>query len=174
MSVHRIKRQCRAWTEAEIAEVKELWYAEELTADEIGRRFGVSRNAIIGLSNRRGWAGRSLGEPRAKKFPPTIAYNDETDTPVAKGPPVTPAPAPVPQTTPPPPPPPRPSRSSAAGLWRPDSCQWIEGDPRRDAKCGGRIARTGAAYCAHNLARAYRKRTTDGDLSGGREPSEKD
>lgn len=33
-----------------------LWLSCELTAAEIGTRFGVSANTIIGLAHRRGWA----------------------------------------------------------------------------------------------------------------------
>jgi len=39
------------WTEAVIAELRRLW-AEGLSTAEIGRRLGVSKNAIVGKAHR--------------------------------------------------------------------------------------------------------------------------
>ena len=49
------KRVSREWE----AEARRLWENElAVTAEEIGRRFGVSRNTIVGLATRRAWDAR--------------------------------------------------------------------------------------------------------------------
>lgn len=42
-------------SEEQLQEARRLWTEEPTTATEIGLRFGVSKNTIIGLAHRRGW-----------------------------------------------------------------------------------------------------------------------
>ena len=37
------------------ARIRELWEDGEVTAADIGRKFGLSKSAVIGLAQRRGW-----------------------------------------------------------------------------------------------------------------------
>ena len=53
------------WTEERIVELRRLW-DEGLTTGEIGRRIGVSKNAVIGKSHRLNLTGRPSPIKRAK------------------------------------------------------------------------------------------------------------
>lgn len=52
-------------TADQLAEMRRLWETEPgLSARDIGARFGVSRNAVIGHANRRGWPPRRAVGPK--------------------------------------------------------------------------------------------------------------
>lgn len=59
------------WTEARFAEAKQLWIAG-LSGSEIAKQLGgVTRNAVIGMLNRRGLAARNTpARPTRAKSPP--------------------------------------------------------------------------------------------------------
>lgn len=46
------------WTPEVVAEVRLAWEESDETAEEIGRRLGTSKDAIIGLARRQGWLER--------------------------------------------------------------------------------------------------------------------
>ena len=49
-------RYAHDWTDARIAELKELWF-EGFSASECGKKLGVSRNSVIGKIHRLGLTG---------------------------------------------------------------------------------------------------------------------
>lgn len=54
------------WTDERIEELKALW-AEGLTTGEIGKRLGVSKNAVVGKAHRLGLQGRPSPIKREQK-----------------------------------------------------------------------------------------------------------
>lgn len=46
------------WTAEAVATLRMLWVEDELTAEEIGRRLGFSKNAVVGKVNRLGLKNR--------------------------------------------------------------------------------------------------------------------
>lgn len=54
------------WTDDRIAKLKKLW-AEGLTTGEIGKRLGVSKNAVVGKAHRLGLKSRPSPIRRTKK-----------------------------------------------------------------------------------------------------------
>ena len=46
-------------------EARWLWESSDLTSRQIGARFGVSKNTIIGLARRRGWEPRGVVRPKS-------------------------------------------------------------------------------------------------------------
>ncbi len=55
------------WTDEEAAALEQLWNVEKLSAQEIGRRLGRSKNAVVGKAHRMGLEKRPhpiLQEPR--------------------------------------------------------------------------------------------------------------
>jgi GcrA cell cycle regulator len=53
------------WTDERIEQLRELW-AEGLTTGEIGKRLGVSKNAVVGKAHRLGLKGRPSPIKRSK------------------------------------------------------------------------------------------------------------
>lgn len=53
----KIKRYT-SWNEEECAEIRNYWEDTKLTAEEIGKKFSVSKSSIIGLAHKRGWKSR--------------------------------------------------------------------------------------------------------------------
>lgn len=60
------------WTDAQVARLRELWTAGHSTA-EIGRRMGMSKNAVISKSHRLGLPGRPSPIKRGGYTPPARA-----------------------------------------------------------------------------------------------------
>lgn len=57
------------WTDENILELKSLW-SEGLTTGEIGKRLGVSKNAVVGKAHRLGLKGRPSPIKRQEKAAP--------------------------------------------------------------------------------------------------------
>nr|CAX84191.1 conserved uncharacterized protein [uncultured bacterium] len=58
-----------AWTEETISELTRLW-AQGLSTSEIGRRIGMSKNAVVGKAHRLGLIGRPSPIKRAAPVQP--------------------------------------------------------------------------------------------------------
>jgi len=56
------------WTDERIEQLKDLWN-QGLTTGEIGKRLGVSKNAVVGKAHRLGLKGRPSPIKRAKAEP---------------------------------------------------------------------------------------------------------
>ena len=114
------------WTDERIEELKVLW-AEGLTTGEIGKRLGVSKNAVVGKAHRLGLKGRPSPIKKAKQ--PRQAA------------------APVKE--------PEPKMKTLVDLSA-NTCRWPIGDPREPGFhfCGA-PAIPGKPYCATHAAVAY-------------------
>lgn len=120
-----------AWTEARIAQLGDLW-KQGLSTAEIGRRLGISKNAVVGKAHRLALPAR-----------PSPIKARSTPAPAAK-------PAPVA----------RPAAASPVKLVRVaskgPSCQWPSGHPGQpDFHFCGKPAGAGKPYCSEHAARAY-------------------
>lgn len=116
------------WTPELIDEITKLWN-EGLTTAEIGKRIGVSKNAVIGKAHRLGLPPRPSPIKRVVRPRATIA------------PPPKPMPAPV-----------RPTMVAVNG----PGCKWPFGHPgEADFHFCGRPALVGKPYCAEHYAVAY-------------------
>ena len=62
-----------SWTDEQIAELKRLWCANELTTAQIGKKIGRTKNAVIGKANRLGLPPKTgkLFEP----IPPRVSLS---------------------------------------------------------------------------------------------------
>lgn len=115
------------WTEERIEELKDLW-AEGLTTGEIGKRLGVSKNAVVGKAHRLGLKGRPspikrASQPRKK---PTAEKKE-----------------------------PEPKIRSIVDLSA-HTCRWPIGDPREAGfHFCGQPSMAGKPYCAEHAAIAY-------------------
>jgi GcrA cell cycle regulator len=168
------------WTEETIARLRELWDEGHSTA-EIGRRMGISKNAVVGKAHRLNLEGRPSpirregdAEPQpvsvrrrvtGPTLPPLTAALPAT-LPLAAAPDSAPAPVPAP------PPVPRPAAVAArAEMAKPQlvvpvpvrpvrthSCCWPLGDPgTRSFRFCDAGATQGKPYCAEHAAIAYVK-----------------
>lgn len=114
------------WTDERIEELKSLW-SEGLTTGEIGKRLGVSKNAVVGKAHRLGLKGRPSPIKRTKPSRPAA----------------------------PPPKEPEPKIRSLVDLSA-NTCRWPIGDPREPGFhfCGKPTA-DGKPYCSEHAAIAY-------------------
>lgn len=114
------------WTDERIEELKVLW-AEGLTTGEIGKRLGVSKNAVVGKAHRLGLKGRPSPIKKAKQPRPAAATAKE----------------------------PEPKMKTLVDLSA-NTCRWPIGDPREPGFhfCGA-PAIPGKPYCAEHAAVAY-------------------
>jgi len=152
----------RGWTDAAIERLKALWAEGDLSAALIGRRLGVTRNAVLGKVHRLGLSNRRAGAASRPSRPRRVA-TPRTPTPapkVRKGPVERP-----------------PARSASTTLVDIGpglavrlediphrGCHWPIGDPHaEDFRFCGRRARL-APYCDAHRAVAYRP--------GGAKPAE--
>ncbi len=153
------------WTEESIARLRELW-AEGHSTAEIGRRMGVSKNAVVGKAHRLDLAGRPSPIRREGDAEPPQAtvvrrMTGSTLPPLAAAAPV-----------PPPPPLPRPATALAraeapkpqvvlsvpARAPRAHTCCWPLGDPgTRSFRFCDAGAMPGKPYCGEHAAVAYVK-----------------
>ncbi len=78
------------WNEAIIAELRSLW-AEGLSTAEIGRRLGISKNAVVGKAHRLDLSGRPSPIRRAER-----AEGGPAPAPRATGPTLAPLPSAAP------------------------------------------------------------------------------
>ena len=150
-------------TESALQTLKAGWFDGETTA-AIGRRLGVSKNAIIGKAGRMGLPERPSpikhGGPTVvaavRAQPPTIpplASEQDTPKPANASPdvaasPALPRPLPRPVIAAPKPPPPRP-----VFVRPPVACCWLSGDrPYRQCEA---LAVGKLPYCEAHAAKAY-------------------
>jgi len=114
------------WTDERIDELKALW-AEGLTTGEIGKRLGVSKNAVVGKAHRLGLKGRPSPIKRTKPSRPA---------------------APAPKE-------PEPKIRSVVDLSA-HTCRWPIGDPREPGfHFCGEPTLSGKPYCAEHASIAY-------------------
>ena len=158
------------WTTEAVMQLRAFWTEGHATA-EIGRRLGVSKNAVIGKARRLGLPGRpspirgkTTGKtPRKQALPPALGPNlPPPQRPAAdRAPPPRPSPPaiPVPCTAPAPPEPAAPVCSAVSALARPvghQPCCWPIGHPGRP---GFRFCAADAMprkpYCAEHAGTAY-------------------
>ncbi len=153
------------WTDETIARLRELW-AEGHSTAEIGRRMGISKNAVVGKAHRLNLTARPSPIRREGEEPPPRTSVPRRIT----GPTLPPLSAAVPAETPPPPAP-RPAVVAArpevqrAHVVRPvpalrslrtQTCCWPLGDPgTRSFRFCDAEATTGKPYCAEHAAVAY-------------------
>lgn len=144
------------WTEDAIATLRQLW-SEGLSTAEIGRRMGISKNAVVGKAHRLNLAARPSPIRRVpgaapSPRPPRRAVRPAmprpspmmAGAPMATRPPIE-RPAPVVPIRPPPP-----LRLGNS------ACCWPLGDPGTPGFrfCGAQ-ALLGKPYCAEHAALAY-------------------
>ncbi|EKV31288.1 hypothetical protein C882_3661 [Caenispirillum salinarum AK4] len=113
------------WTDERIELLKTLW-GEGLTTGEIGKRLGVSKNAVVGKAHRLGLKGRPSPIKRTRK----AAKPEKPEKPAE----------------------PTPAIMELQG----PTCRWPFGDPREPGFhfCGAQ-AIPGKPYCSEHAAVAY-------------------
>ena len=131
------------WTDELIEQLKALW-AEGLTTGEIGKRLGISKNAVVGKAHRLGLKGRPSPIKRdgaATAAAPVVAG----ETPPAAAPKAR-LKAKVPEVK---------KIKSLVDLSA-NTCRWPIGDPKEPNFhfCGGN-AIPGKPYCPEHAAIAY-------------------
>jgi GcrA cell cycle regulator len=126
------------WNDEKIAKLKKLW-SEGLTTGEIGKRLGVSKNAVVGKAHRLGLKGR-----------PSPIKRQEAAAPVSS--PATPgAASPAPSA---------PKKEQVKIFTLTDlthnTCRWPIGDPKHeDFRFCGKAVYPGKPYCLDHCAQAY-------------------
>jgi GcrA cell cycle regulator len=149
------------WNDTIIAELRGLWSAGLSTA-EIGRRLGISKNAVVGKAHRLDLSPRPSPIRRQERDP-----NAPPPAPRAVGPtlaplPSRPAPAPMPAPQVAAPvakaPPPRRLTAVAAPVVRVSACCWPIGEPGKPSFhfCDA-VAVHGKPYCSEHAQLAYVK-----------------
>lgn len=131
-----------AWSEERIVQLRALW-SEGLSTAEIGRRLGISKNAVVGKAHRLHLPAR----PSPIRNPP--AFRSMPRRMHAPPPPRV-------MIEPPPPPKPEPAKVIARINYKGPTCQWPLGHPGQAGFhfCGDPCA-AGKPYCAGHAARAY-------------------
>ena len=130
------------WTDEKIAKLKKLW-SEGLTTGEIGKRLGVSKNAVVGKAHRLGLKGRP--SPIKRQEPAAAAAATTT---AAAG---SPAPAVAPTS----------SKKEPVKIFtltdlNHNTCRWPIGDPKHeDFRFCGKQVYPGKPYCLDHCAQAY-------------------
>jgi GcrA cell cycle regulator len=149
------------WNDTIIAELRGLWSAGLSTA-EIGRRLGISKNAVVGkahrldLSPRPSPIRRQERDPNAPPPPPRAV--GPTLAPLPSRPAPAPLPAPRPVVPAAKPLTPRRLTAVAAPSVRVSACCWPIGEPGKPSFhfCDA-VAVQGKPYCAEHAALAYVK-----------------
>jgi GcrA cell cycle regulator len=159
------------WDEGTIRLLRELW-AEGLSTAEIGRRLGVSKNAIVGKAHRlelearpspiRRDSTKPVSEnvvPLAATLPPLPSDSPALVVPVIQPPSVVPeTPRAIVVPPPPAPPPPAPPRPVPQPVLRRANlaCCWPIGEPgtRSFRFCDGSSV-PGKPYCEEHIRLAY-------------------
>lgn len=149
------------WSDETIARLRELW-AEGHSTAEIGRRMGISKNAVVGKAHRLNLTARPSpirrdGEAAVPRpvTPRRVVGPTLPPLPVAPAsdPRLAPAPAPVVEPV-------RPAlvRPVAAPRSRSQTCCWPLGEPGTSSFhfCGAEAV-PGKPYCAEHAALAYVK-----------------
>ncbi|MCB8879148.1 GcrA cell cycle regulator [Acidisoma cellulosilytica] len=152
------------WNETIIAELRTLW-AEGLSTAEIGRRLGISKNAVVGKAHRldlsprpspirRNERPQGVQVPAPRVTGPTLAPLPSGPQVVATGAPrIAVAPASVKVS-----PPRRLAAVAPAPVARISACCWPVGEPGKPGFhfCDG-AAVAGKPYCAEHAQLAYVK-----------------
>jgi GcrA cell cycle regulator len=68
-----------SWTDEQIAELKRLWIANELTTAQIGKKIGKKKNAVIGKAYRMGLP-RKIGQQKPT-FKPRVSFKPSAAAP---------------------------------------------------------------------------------------------
>lgn len=149
------------WNESIIAELRRLW-AEGLSTAEIGRRLGISKNAVVGKAHRLDLAPRPSPIRRSERPVGSAAPAPRTTGPTLAPLPSTPTPV---QAVPASPvaagrvaPPRRLAAVAPAPVQRISACCWPMGEPGKPGFhfCDG-AAVPGKPYCAEHAQLAYVK-----------------
>jgi GcrA cell cycle regulator len=148
------------WNDTIIGELRGLW-AEGLSTAEIGRRLGISKNAVVGKAHRLDLSPRPSPIRRQERAP-----GQPAPAPRAVGPTLAPLPsrpAPIPLATPVAAPvikaaPPRRLAAVSSPATRVSACCWPIGEPGKPSFhfCDA-IAVQGKPYCAEHAQLAYVK-----------------
>lgn len=150
------------WTDETIARLRELW-AEGHSTAEIGRRMGISKNAVVGKAHRLNLAGRPSpirrdgGEGAARPLAPR-RVTGPTLPPLGTSPPPVPQPRPAASVAVLRPEPVKPVvvRPVAMRSLRSQSCCWPLGEPgTRSFRFCDAEATPGKPYCTDHAAVAY-------------------
>jgi GcrA cell cycle regulator len=151
------------WTEETIARLRELW-AEGLSTAEIGRRMGISKNAVVGKAHRLNLTARPSpirrdGEGSAHRPALPRRATGPTLPPLANTTPAVPAPAASQPAQPrAEPAKPAPVRALPAYTPRAQTCCWPLGEPgTRSFRFCDATAIPGKPYCTEHAAIAYVK-----------------
>jgi GcrA cell cycle regulator len=147
------------WTEETIARLRELW-AEGHSTAEIGRRMGITKNAVVGKAHRLNLPARPSPilrdrAPAPPRRPLVRRATGPTLPPLAAVATAT-LPRPAAAEPQPEPPKPQPVRPVTAHTLRPQTCCWPLGEPgtRTFHFCNAE-ALPGKPYCAAHAAIAY-------------------
>jgi GcrA cell cycle regulator len=154
------------WSDEIIERLRALW-AEGLSTAEIGRRMGISKNAVVGKAHRLNLPARPSpirrGGEGGRSRPVVRRVVGPTLPPLATAtlPPVTQAPAPAPRpaiAVTKPAPALRPAASPASRAARFNPCCWPLGEPGTAAfRFCDEASLTGKPYCAEHAQLAYVK-----------------
>lgn len=139
-------QQESAWSDERITQLRALW-TEGLSTAEIGRRLGISKNAVVGKAHRLHLPAR----PSPIRNPP--AFRPAQRRPMAPAPQPHVMRAPEPQAAPAKP---EPAKVIARINYKGPTCQWPIGHPGQSGFhfCGDPSA-PGRPYCSTHAARAY-------------------
>ena len=149
------------WNDTVIAELRGLWSAGLSTA-EIGRRLGISKNAVVGKAHRLDLSPRPSPIRRQERDPSAVPPAPRAVGPTLAPLPSRPAPTltPAPQATVPAPKPPAPRRLAAVAspAVRVSACCWPIGEPGKPSFhfCDA-VAVQGKPYCVEHAQLAYVK-----------------
>ncbi|OPZ76855.1 MAG: GcrA cell cycle regulator [Alphaproteobacteria bacterium ADurb.Bin438] len=138
-----------SWTEEKIEELKKLW-AEGLTTGEIGKRLGVSKNAVVGKAHRLDLESRPSPIKRAVSEVKEVVQKEvaqkevvsEPKAPVRKK-------LPVKEVD-------KKNKKTKISDLTSTSCRWPVGDPKEeDFHFCGKETFNGKPYCLEHCAVAY-------------------
>lgn len=132
------------WTPDRVKTLMALW-AEGISTLEIGRRLGVTKNAVVGKVHRLGLPKR---QSPINSAPRTPRASNKSSEPVRMAPPPPSVPITADMVK---------MEELTSGM-----CNWPEGEPGTDdfRFCGQQVVE-GKPYCAAHCARAYVKSTRD-------------
>ncbi len=130
------------WNDEKIAKLKKLW-SEGLTTGEIGKRLGVSKNAVVGKAHRLGLKGRPSP---IKRQDATAVAAPSGHAPASGSTPVTSHAAPKKEAV---------KIFTLTDLTH-NTCRWPIGDPKHeDFRFCGKQVYPGKPYCLDHCAQAY-------------------
>lgn len=143
----------RDWTDSDIATLRTLW-DEGLSTAEIGRRMGLSKNAVVGKAHRLNLPARP--SPIRREYAagarrrPNRTYAERQAITAARKPRMATGPG-VPA-----PPPRKPAVTLVPRYGRQEPCCWVVGEPagRRTIHCDA-PSLAGRPYCEAHAALAY-------------------